>query len=356
MFYIDPLSAPVVAAEEQHYQRFSCYIRRKLDLDSCDNEDCPICKSGIEPLDDPLDGILAFLSDETKLTRILRGKPDDLLLVTSEFWSFMFDDYNYQVWQDYFNKRHRAATYNGPHAVNAKRIIRHLEQLKSIFNYDWFIDKSQNLYNAYSLTAALSRNTCTYCNRSYTATVIRKKTNELIIRPTLDHWFPKFNHPLLAVSFFNLIPSCYACNSSVKGFELMDLTDHVHPYMDPTQTSDFEFGYTYHGKLDAYRVFLKTAPGATDRARNTLKGMRLDEVYNTHYGELSDLLTIRKNYSGSYIESIKKILGGKLSTPEVYRLVFGTEYKETDFHKRPLSKFKHDILRQMGLLEEKDKR
>ena len=37
------------------------------------------------------------------------------------------------------------------------------------------------------------------------------------MRPQFDHWFPKKKYPLLAISFYNLIPCCTYCNSSVKG-------------------------------------------------------------------------------------------------------------------------------------------
>ena len=352
MFYIDPDLPQVVAAAQWHYERFYCFVRRKIGRPGCGLAGCSICASGIEAIVPVIRGIEDFLADDGNLRRILLGKPEDLLAVTSEFWLSMFGDYDYAAWQPYFDKKNHAPAAAGAVAANARRITNHLKQLKSIFCYDWFTQKEQRHYNAFQLTAALSRHTCTYCNRSYTATVIRKRDGALLVRPTLDHWFPKFNHPLLAVSFYNLIPSCSACNSSVKGKYMMNTTEHIHPYLDPSQTSDFEFGYFYREKLDQYRIFLKTVPGATDKARKTLQGMNLDEVYNTHYSELSDLLTIKKNYSGAYIESIRKLFGGKLSDAEVYRIAFGTEYEEADFYRRPLSKFKHDILKQLGLLDQ----
>ena len=40
-----------------------------------------------------------------------------------------------------------------------------------------------------------------------------------------------------------------------------------------------------------------------------------------------------------------------LSFKEVYRLAFGVEYDETKFYKRPLSKFKKDILKELNLIK-----
>ena len=39
-----------------------------------------------------------------------------------------------------------------------------------------------------------------------------------------------------------------------------------------------------------------------------------------------------------------------LSKEETYRLLFGTELDAKDFHKRPMSKFKHDILKELGII------
>ena len=38
-----------------------------------------------------------------------------------------------------------------------------------------------------------------------------------------------------------------------------------------------------------------------------------------------------------------------ISKSEAYRLIFGVEYNEIDFHKRPVSKFKCDILKELGI-------
>jgi hypothetical protein len=45
------------------------------------------------------------------------------------------------------------------------------------------------------------------------------KSKELM--PEIDHFYPKDKYPFLAVSFFNLIPSCLTCN----GLSAMSNTD-----------------------------------------------------------------------------------------------------------------------------------
>lgn len=78
--------------------------------------------------------------------------------------------------------------------------------LEKVFAYDTEI--SQNKGRAYQLTHEQGRYTCTYCNRTYTLTVVRTdsqqplfpghgKTNDKnrIARPHIDHWFDKAKNP-----------------------------------------------------------------------------------------------------------------------------------------------------------------
>lgn len=59
----------------------------------------------------------------------------------------------------------------------------------------------------------LNIRTCPYCNRQYTFTIDNKHTKTA---PEYDHFYDKAHYPLLAVSFYNLIPSCHTCNH-IKG-------------------------------------------------------------------------------------------------------------------------------------------
>jgi len=80
--------------------------------------------------------------------------------------------------------------------------------------------------------------------------------------------------------------------------------------------------------------------------------MHLDDVYSSNISELRDLLTIKKNYSTKYISTMQRLLKVKMSKAEVYRILFGVDYEQDNFHKRPLSKFKYDILKKLGMLDD----
>ncbi|MDQ7066856.1 MAG: hypothetical protein Q9M40_01995 [Sulfurimonas sp.] len=62
----------------------------------------------------------------------------------------------------------------------------------------------KEVYNAYKLVKSLNLSVCPYCNRNtiYNITNKNRRTSDL------DHFYPKSKYPFLAVSFYNLIPSC----------------------------------------------------------------------------------------------------------------------------------------------------
>lgn len=71
---------------------------------------------------------------------------------------------------------------------------------------------------------------CPYCNRSYIFTV-KKDARNGKARPQYDHFFPKSIYPYLAVSMYNLVPSCAVCNggkSDVDSFK-----DKKRRYLNP---------------------------------------------------------------------------------------------------------------------------
>ena len=230
--------------------------------------------------------------------------------------------------------------------------IRSSKDLKSaveyIFNYDSFCAKTKR-YDSYSLASALDTPTCTYCNINYTNTIINKNKKK-ITRPQFDHFFDKANNPLLAISFFNLIPSCAICNSIIKKSVIMYLNVHLHPYID-NGLNEIKFSYKYSNHVpNGVRVKVVTPGGSKSEA--TAKVFALEEIYNAHTGLLQEILRTKECFSDKYLEILSSNLleGVVASKEELYRIVFGTEYDQENFVKRPFSKFKSDILKEIGII------
>lgn len=234
-------------------------------------------------------------------------------------------------------------------------------KIAKIFNYTYFSTKSDTRYDAYDLTAKLNIRTCMYCNRNYTLTVMTGRLkSEKYTRPELDHFFDKGENPLLALSIFNLIPSCKTCNSSLKGKSKFSLKSHLHPYGDDVVKK-------YHYKFKPYDVAtilgtkanlkleIKVGTGinSLDRKINTSKSLfRLEEIMSAHSEELKDLFDLKYRFSERYFEELFKTYSALgLNQEEVYRIVFGVYYTEDNFTKRPFSKLKKDILIELNIIK-----
>ena len=98
----------------------------------------------------------------------------------------------------------------------------------------------ETLYNCFIKSIAndvlerLKIRTCPYCNRNYTFTVKSSSSaagKKFTTRPEFDHFYCKSKHPLLALSFYNLVPSCSVCN---HGKATDDIG--INPYFDGFQS------------------------------------------------------------------------------------------------------------------------
>jgi hypothetical protein len=220
--------------------------------------------------------------------------------------------------------------------------------IKYIFDYDLFIKKSKR-YDAYDLAESLDIRTCTYCNRNYTNTVITTNGRKLT-RPQFDHYFDKATHPLLAISFYNLIPSCSICNSGIKGSNPFIIDNYLHPYLDDN-INDIRFTYQYSDKTKSGLEINVITPNPS-KVKNTVEAFAIEEIYNSHTGELIDLLKTKQYFSDRYLDILQTNLLKDVivSKEDMYRIVFGTEYNPKDFVNRPFSKFKSDILKELGII------
>ena len=292
-------------------------------------------------------GIKSFLTED-RIKCILGGSPKKIYQLNLLFLRKTIDNFRFKDWE----------AYNDINKINQpeeKRRLRNIfsdvyTEIRKIFNYKNFTTKKKKEYDAYDLAKNLDIPTCPYCNRTYTKTVITKN-REKIIRPEFDHWFPKNQYPLLALSFYNLIPSCHICNSNLKGKIKPDLKYHFHPY---NPINNFHPIFSYELKdYDSYKIKFgfRGEFDEKEKFEESLKIFQLENIYQAHEDEVKDLIKIRQAYSDKYIEILNDSLKGvNLSKEEVYRLAFGVHYEEDKFDRRPLSKLKKDILTELGII------
>lgn len=221
---------------------------------------------------------------------------------------------------------------------------------------------------AYWLQRQLNVKVCPYCNRMYTTTLYGKKR----IRPDFDHFYPQSRYPYLAVSLFNLIPSCNVCNKAKSDYAeikedfekknkngqnmhkrqrksiiypydesynelqkhisfrvipnetyqevLMGQSDDFTVELRPTEYSkklEFENSALAKTELDErfrckkkieFDEKVKEELAFWDRAKHTIDLLRLESLYNEHKSEIMKILRIYYEYNQDTIQLIMQTL------------------------------------------------
>ncbi|OHD94325.1 MAG: hypothetical protein A2019_06065 [Sulfurimonas sp. GWF2_37_8] len=225
------------------------------------------------------------------------------------------------------------------------------EQFKYITNlYKNFTTKKVK-YDAYDLAQSLNVNVCPYCNRNYTFTIKNKHAKST--RPDFDHFYDKDTYPILALSFYNLIPSCMLCNSRLKGTTPFSLETHLHPYQESfNDYAKFKLNIensSFYYDEKGFDIELKTSD---KRAENIKEAFALEVLYNEHKDIVLELIQKAEIYNDSYIDELMQKYEGTLfkNREDLLRLVTCGYVSDKDLHKRPLSKLIKDISEELKLL------
>lgn len=242
--------------------------------------------------------------------------------------------------------------------IRGKKALKTNSVLKKIFDYDSFVSKKEKKYDAYDLAQKLDLRVCLYCNRMYTLTIkTGSEKKKHITRPEFDHFFDKATYPMLALSIYNLIPSCNICNSTLKGDKRFTLETHIHPFIDSC-LSNYKYSFKPYdvssilGNSSNLEVVIITdADPISSKLATSADVFKLEAIFNGHSEELRDLFDIRYRFSKTYLDQLFSTynhLG--ISYEEAYRIAFGVHYNESDFGRRPFSKLKKDILKELEII------
>lgn len=309
-------------ALEFHQKVLLCWLKIKIHGVARTNDICDYCGEK-ECKNKRTEAYKISFSNKTKLfftfdiiELLITGTPLELLKITS--------------------------SYKNTAGIESEKL-----EIEKLFKESGYTNFYQKKYGK-DFVNLLNRSTCTYCNRNYTLNVSTKHASS-----QLDHWFPKSMFPILALSFFNLIPSCGSCNH-IKGrsdkkynwWENDSLSEMLHPYF-PDNNENFKFDFTYEESSDTFIVKFRDVKGS--KIIQTLNFNLTKEIYQAHsHLELKDLYNLRKKYTTNYITFLlEKLHEVEPSDDEKYRLLFGVEKNQNDYHKRPFSKFKNDIIEKL---------
>jgi len=213
-------------------------------------------------------------------------------------------------------------------------------------------DKNENDYNAVKLVEKLGITVCPYCNREYIFKFEDTKKQKERVLATFDHFYNKATYPFLALSFYNLIPSCSTCNSKFKTTKNFFKEKHLHPYED-----DFNSRAKFYLKIvkpnfyhstKGIKIELKENDNTDTETINTISTSRLKEIYEKHSDIALELIKKQYMYSDDYLETLYKQYEGTLfkNLEQLKGIIFGN-YISDEIHKRPLAKFTKDIIKDL---------
>ena len=187
--------------------------------------------------------------------------------------------------------------------------------------------------------------TCPYCNENYTYYFNQNGKRNY----DLDHFFPQKTFPILAVCFFNLIPSCKVCNF----FKLHSNEPFLSPYHSYRINDIITWGLKVHSANylfdeSQFEIIIRnsTTLNYLNRINNNVRLLHLQERYEHRKDIVSDTLKKKQLYNDDYLEQLFQNYEGVLfrNFEQVKTLLFNATMNEEDYSQRPFSKLVNDIL------------
>ncbi len=239
------------------------------------------------------------------------------------------------------------ANQNFTDYLNSNFTQQEIDEIKeNYFDYDSVINykKYRKGMHSYWLMQKLDIRVCPYCNRSYTFTINK---NNKKIRPEFDHFHPKDTYPFLALSFYNLVPSCLICNHTKKTSEIS-----IHPYIEGFDNNcKFKIKKIEDCLLnDDYSKWEIFFDNTNNRFNSNIDVLALKELYNEHKDFVSEIVFKARAYNDEVYKSVIETFTHQgLTEKEMNLLIFGTYLEENEIGLRPLSKLSKDIIEQIGI-------
>lgn len=251
-----------------------------------------------------------------------------------------------------------------------------IEREKKIFDV-------KESWGPYQLVLSLNIPVCPYCNRQYISTLHTKSGKT---RADLDHFSPKSKYPYLALSFYNLIPSCKVCNSSFKRNKDFTYTHNLNPYeggfeqnylftINPREkilkeihhlregvskfteiNREYDISFLF-GDSTNFEISLRPSPYVgkqfAKKVEGNIKVFKIKELYAFHKNYIQELIKKAVIYDETRINQLFEEYEGKLffSREEVLQLVIGRFVRDENPVKEPFSKLIKDVALELGILE-----
>lgn len=175
---------------------------------------------------------------------------------------------------------------------------------------------------------------------------------------TLDHVLPQNLYPYLSLSLFNLTPSCYSCNSKLKGDAKIYSSISEIKSISPTGVDGvfnlnfkiyFKDGFDKNNLPDSANEY---SIKIDSTHKEYIERLNLQGRYNFHKDISFELIDKRKTYSDSQIQEIVTLFGEiniEINEIELKKQIFGSVIFEEDSNAQ-FEKYKKDIAKQLDII------
>lgn len=229
------------------------------------------------------------------------------------------------------------------------------ELLDNVFRYDRYSKRK----NAVEILKKMQVTVCPYCNRQYIFTLSSGE-----VRPQFDHYYPKSRYPYLALSLYNMIPSCSICNMAKSALDTLK-EPILYPFDEEMGSkAKFEIKRKKNGNFvrmlqgisNEFEITLN-AVNAENKLiiSNQIEKLHLNDLYNEHKEYVMDIIKSKYVNSPERIHELLVLFPSLFESYEdVKNLLYMTNIQKAAWGDRPLSKLTHDIDKQLeeGSIEE----
>lgn len=172
---------------------------------------------------------------------------------------------------------------------------------------------------------------------------------------TLDHFLHKSEFPFLSLCLYNLVPSCYACNSKFKGMGSLYVSN-------PELSSPSAAAYRFHRDV-SFRIYYHKPQATVSNLEDFSVELHVADNQESH-AQYLNLLKIRgryfhfKKYALWLMEQRKQYPDSKLNElssetgmplDELKKVIFGEELFDSASDQKSLIKYRRDIATSLNI-------
>ncbi|MEN2398618.1 hypothetical protein GKZ90_0002435 [Flavobacterium sp. MC2016-06] len=331
-----------------------------------------------------IDDKLKLIDPSLCLKKIVLGSFSELLVINEIFEKYIQNDIKTDVINKFANERDYIISFFENRINKEIELKKEIEkeEKKKINKYIedqicGILDVTSILYENGTISKIISEffmrqndylaiKGCYYCNIDFVNVFDKNRSYHF----TLDHVLPKNKFPYFSISLFNLVPSCYPCNSKFKHnkeFTINKELNKICPSSDLCDVDELiEFKMKFDVNNSSFEEKIKKNIEVDDvlvKLENKLSLEGIDEYiqifklqsrYEFHKNISFDLIEKRKIYSDSQIDEIEKIFQneGILIDKETFKKqIFGSVIFEKENTNEPFEKYKKNIAKELGIIK-----